>query len=557
MKLLSRLLSTITAVSAINFDWTFEGERYHAVEVARYPANDSSLSSQISEDGVGYFSVGNVGWKQFETPLEGVGLPNGPYVVAALGDFFVFAKVYNVKSDPALAFMEGAIPDETGTSFSAFPSGVPVPSALGEGPLAGMRFAVKDIFHVEGLKTSGGSRSYYDAYEPQNFTNQVVANSISAGAQLVGKTRTIAFALGTPRNGWEVDYQDPWSLRGDGYQTTGGSSSGSSAAITAYDWLDFTIGSDTGGSVRFPARFAGFYGYKPTHGIFNLTGILPAIAQQDTPGHMARSPSTFVKVGRVWAEDTSLVAPTSFPTQIQYWSDEPALNQTAAEDMKLAFFANVSSALNMSTTSINVTASWNQHISNSTMNSYYYTVYQDQNSAQSWDLIGKPLAEVYGAQNDGAFPPLDPVVNLTWADGQNATTRSRYDLAISKREAYAAWFNNYILPSDPDTCSQSIAAHSLHVPPSTVKYDQTPFRLVAGFYNGMQASFAGFPEIVVPIGQVQYYSPFTQKMEWQTVTVAFAAAKGCDLVLFDLVEKLAEEGLIKEVMAGKVAYPVE
>lgn len=384
----------------------------------------------------------------------------------------------------------------------------------------------------------------------------------------MGKTKTIAFALGTPRNGWEVDYQDPWSFRGDGYQTTGGSSSGSSAAIVAYDWLDFTIGSDTGGSVRFPARFAGFYGYKPTHGIFNLTGILPAIAEQDTPGHMARSPSIFTRVGRVWLNSTTLATeqPT-VPTTIQYWSDEPPLTQPAAEALKQAFFANITQALKLSSTSVNLTSSFNKHARNvSSLNDYFYTTYQDQNSAQSWDLIGAPLAEAYAAKHgNGTYPPLDPVVNMTWADGVNATTRLRYAEAVRKREEYATWFNTYILPnttidSQASNSSQlncaTIAAHSLHVPPSTVKYDQTPFALVRGYGNGMQASFAGFPEIVVPIGQVQYYSPFTRTEEWQTVTVALAAPRGCDTTLFGLVDELAARGLLKEVKTGKTAYDV-
>jgi Asp-tRNA(Asn)/Glu-tRNA(Gln) amidotransferase A subunit family amidase len=58
------------------------------------------------------------------------------------------------------------------------------------------------------------------------------------------------------------------------------------------------MGSDTGGSVLFPARFGGLYVYKLTHGIFNLTGILVAIAEQDTPGFLTRSPSIFTKLGK-------------------------------------------------------------------------------------------------------------------------------------------------------------------------------------------------------------------------------------------------------------------
>lgn len=59
------------------------------------------------------------------------------------------------------------------------------------GPLAGLRFAVKDIFHVKGVKTSGGSRAYYETWGPQNFTTETVQHSIDGGAALVGKTRSI------------------------------------------------------------------------------------------------------------------------------------------------------------------------------------------------------------------------------------------------------------------------------------------------------------------------------------------------------------------------------
>jgi Asp-tRNA(Asn)/Glu-tRNA(Gln) amidotransferase A subunit family amidase len=559
-----------TAVCAINLEWTAsDGNRYSAEESTRLPAGCLNLTTNVK--GISYFSVGGpIGWPDFNQTVNAadVDLPAGAYVALSLADSLVVARAYQLQEDPAIAFMHGAVPSTSdNTAFTQYlPGRIPVPPALGEGPLAGLRFAVKDIFHVKGMRTSGGSRAYYDTFGPQNYTNAVIETSLAAGAQLVGKTKTIAFALGTPRNGWEIDYQDPWSFRGDGYQTTGGSSSGSSAAIVAYDWLDFTIGSDTGGSVRFPARFAGFYGYKPTHGIYNITGILPAIAEQDTPGHMARSPSIFTRVGRVWLNSTTVaMEQPALPTTIQYWADEAPLTQPAAEALKQAFFANITQALNLSTTSVNLTSSFNTHITNSsTFNEYYWTTYQDQNSAQSWDQIGAPLATAYAAKHgEGAYPPADPSVNLTWADGVNATTRSRYNEAVHRREEYAAWFNTYILPNTTTNTTSNqpicgtIAAHSLHLPPSTVKYDQTPFALVRGVYNGMEASFAGFPEIVVPIGQVRYWSNFTRVEEWQTVTVAFAAPRGCDAVLFGLVDVLEGLGLLREVRTGKTAYKVE
>jgi hypothetical protein len=291
-----------TAVYAINLEWTAsDGNRYSAEESTRLSAGCLNLTTNA--EGISYFSVGGpIDWPDFNQTVNtaDVDLPAGAYVALSLADSLVVARAYQLQEDPAIAFMHGALPSTADdTAFKQYlPGRIPVPPALGEGPLAGLRFAVKDIFHVKGLRTSGGSRAYYDTFGPQNYTNAVIETSLAAGAQLVGKTKTIAFALGTPRNGWEVDYQDPWSFRGDGYQTTGGSSSGSSAAIVAYDWLDFTIGSDTGGSVRFPARFAGFYGYNlHTGSTIQRVSSLPSLSKTRLGTWHARPRSSRALVG--------------------------------------------------------------------------------------------------------------------------------------------------------------------------------------------------------------------------------------------------------------------
>ncbi|KAM7188603.1 Amidase signature domain containing protein [Naviculisporaceae sp. PSN 640] len=512
-------------------------------------------------------------------------LSNGPYVATLptcdKGDLGM-TPVYTLHADAYEAFMEGSIPDsDTPNKHQQLQVSLPgarlphiiVPSKLSStnenaGPLAGLRFAVKDLFHINGLKTSGGSRAYYQAYSYQNYTTETVQITLDAGASLVGKTKTIAFALGAPRNGMEVDYPDPWSSRGDGYQNTGGSSSGSGAAVTAYEWIDFALGSDTGGSVRFPARFGGLYGYKPTHGIFNTTGILVAIAEQDTPGFLARSPSIFTRVGAVWTKDRPLAPlPPTLPRKLLRHADPPT-NLSAVQPEAAAlvenFFASLSTALNLSTDTppINLTSTFlTSNISQTDPplppSEYMKYVYSDQNSVQCWDEIGKPLSEIYAAQFHGAFPPVDPPVNITFADGQNATTRARYPESQLRRELFGAWFNKEVLPTNNETCSEYIFAHTYHSAPNTVKVDPATARLTNGWYDGVYTNYAGAPEIVVPIGQVQYWSPYTRKLEWQPVTVALGVAKGCDLVLFELVDRLAEMGLLKEVLPGIVAYPVE
>ncbi|KAH7303823.1 amidase signature domain-containing protein [Stachybotrys elegans] len=403
--------------------------------------------------------------------------------------------VYSLHPDTYDAFMYGSFPDSSEPGkhqqlhVSIAGSRVPyviVPSRLSStgadaGPLAGLRYAVKDIFHIDGLKTSGGSRAYYEAYGYQNYTTETVQLCESAGASLVGKLRTITFALGTPRNGQSVDYHDPWNARGDGYQSTGGSSSGSGAAVIAYDWIDFALGSDTGGSVRFPARFGGVYGYKPTHGIYNLTGILVAIAEQDTPGFLARSPEVFTRVGRVWAQGKPLSpVPQKLPARMLRYTDQPSITQPSAKAIIEAFFADMTRVLSLSDSdSFNMTESFlaaNVSKSNPPQNqsTFLQYVYADQNNVQSWDKIGVPLVEAYGAipGRSGAFPPIEPPVNLSWVDGQDATVRERYPESQRRRQVFGDWFNKAILPSSNETCSEYLFAHSYHIPRALSK--QTP-----------------------------------------------------------------------------------
>jgi hypothetical protein len=154
-------------------------------------------------------------------------LASGPYVASnsPRGNNLDLTPVYGLHENVWESFTSGSVPSKAvagahltmqvsipGTRMPAIIIPSRISSAITTeviGPLAGLRFAVKDIFHVKGLKTSGGSRAYYQVYGPQNYTTDTVEKSLMGGAQLVGKTRTIAFALGAPNNGKEIDYPDP------------------------------------------------------------------------------------------------------------------------------------------------------------------------------------------------------------------------------------------------------------------------------------------------------------------------------------------------------------
>ncbi len=184
--------------------------------------------------------------------------------------------------------------------FGAFvPGGLLDRPPVGQGPLHGLDFAVKDLIDVAGTVTGGGNPDWAASHFPAAHDAPVVAALCRAGARLVGKTITdeLAFSLegenahyGTPRNPRAPDC------------LPGGSSSGSAVAV-ASGQVDFALGTDTGGSVRVPAAFCGLYGMRPSHGRIPLQGVIPFAPSLDTVGWMARSAALLQRVGQVLLPD--------------------------------------------------------------------------------------------------------------------------------------------------------------------------------------------------------------------------------------------------------------
>ena len=111
-------------------------------------------------------------------------------------------------------------------------------------PLQGLRIAVKDIFHIKGLRTSLGNQAYLETYAARTETAKCIKTLVELGAHIVGTTKLAAFAA-TEEPLECIDFQAPWNPRADGHQSPAGSSSGSGVAVAAYEWLDVAIGSDS------------------------------------------------------------------------------------------------------------------------------------------------------------------------------------------------------------------------------------------------------------------------------------------------------------------------
>jgi Asp-tRNA(Asn)/Glu-tRNA(Gln) amidotransferase A subunit family amidase len=138
------------------------------------------------------------------------------------------------------------------------------------GALSGVPVGVKDLIDVAGVPTRCGSAVLADA-APAREDAAVVAQLRAAGAVVVAKTHTHEFGYGPTG---DVAVQGPCRNPHDPQRITGGSSSGSAAAVAA-GLVPLAVGTDTGGSVRIPAALCGVVGLKPAFGTLPTTGVFP------------------------------------------------------------------------------------------------------------------------------------------------------------------------------------------------------------------------------------------------------------------------------------------
>ena len=152
------------------------------------------------------------------------------------------------------------------------------------GPLMGVPVAVKDLFSIRGMPVSRcGSRvDIADLVQPEG---EFVRRLKRAGCVILGTTRMTEFAFGLTN----MTHPTPWNPCDERtHRLPGGSSSGSGVAMAA-GLCAFSIGSDTGGSVRQPAALCGVFGHKTTAGLWPTDGVFPLSTTLDSIGYFARS----------------------------------------------------------------------------------------------------------------------------------------------------------------------------------------------------------------------------------------------------------------------------
>jgi Asp-tRNA(Asn)/Glu-tRNA(Gln) amidotransferase A subunit family amidase len=372
----------------------------------------------------------------------------------------------------------------------------------------------------------------------------------------------------------------PFNPRGDGYQTPSSSSSGSAAAAAGYDWLDFTIGTDTGGSIRHPAGVNGVYGIRPSLGSVHSRGMT-ASSFMDTVGAFARSADILDRVQKVMISGGSpsprstprykLLYPTrskeADPDGSPRWFPHPEGQSNAklsrAENIFGDVVAKLETHLHCQRQIFNMDELWrNTHpetmdadLAKATATIYQKLVYR----ATAKDVID-PFIEKHKALHDGRVPFLEPVFRRRYEYGAQVT-QSEFDAAVQDFQKLQAWLRNVLFSSEPDEVVILIFPQSWGTPNYRDESKATPnAKIEPGkvFWEGFSLysiSYAsGCPDITVPVGQTPYQSRITEHEEWLPVSLSMLSQPGNDLVLTDLLKDLEECGVLRAVESGRETY---
>ncbi|KAF2873221.1 amidase family protein [Massariosphaeria phaeospora] len=549
----------------------------------------ASLNTSFIFLGDSVSAEGSLSTISVKGPVE---LPAGPYLASITSNSVRFASVYRLYEDTYRTFEFGAYVTNDGEENHS-PLGIflpkfrhpmiPVPSRIywwgDDRPLAGERVGVKALYDVKGLQTTGGSQAWTYITPPANDSAVAVQQIIDLGGVIVGKQKMAQFASGA--NPWEwQDEHYPFNPRGDGWLTCSASSSGGGCSVAAYDWLDYAIGSDTGSSMRRPAAVSGTYGQRPSQSLMSLERVLPLGAATDTAGVFSRDPYKWIKFSKAWYkpdlyQDVSITGLSplevpdtdAFPKTIQYPVDYLPLNNSAAEPILQDFIASMSRIFNMTVKEFNFTATvqnWTDPIaSNFTTMSRATSVI---NTWSAWTVIGKPLTTAWATLFDGRFPPIDPARRPGWTTfNESLVNQTTYDAALVTKNRGVEWYERELQYSTPESCSESVMLYDIGTGglPSyrERELNESPHASylailpkTAKISGANICPIFGCADFTVPIGQVPYYSNITFHEEMVPVTIGLVVKRGCDFVLYNMIEKLADEGVLKTVKTGRTAF---
>ncbi|PSN64375.1 hypothetical protein BS50DRAFT_590198 [Corynespora cassiicola Philippines] len=304
-----------------------------------------------------------------------------------------------------------------------------------------------------------------------------------------------------------VESTAPFNPRADGYQGPSESGHASAASISSYDWLDFSLGSDTNGSGRKPASYNGCFSIRPSTGILSTKRVVGYFPQFDMPVFFGRDISRFSKSIPAWYRDSPMLrVPSQSPVKILYPSNYLPTTNEAQTRLIDAFVSGLEAALQIERTAISLAELWAKDCPDGPVHGDI-SVYLD---------TGTTLAML-----------LDKVLK---ADSKGCTTIM-------------------ILPIEADQPNYREAE-----PPS--------YGLLSGYASLNMSPMTRSPEVTAPVSDIPYISRVTHREERLPIAVSVIGAPGMatpayctDLILTDLVEKgLKAGGIETRVKTGRSMY---
>ncbi|KFY69161.1 hypothetical protein V496_00540 [Pseudogymnoascus sp. VKM F-4515 (FW-2607)] len=522
-------------------------------------------SAKIGDDATAFLS--SQGCKHLHVASPGpVSCEEGPYFYSSRGLF----AAWRLYADPGEAFIAATIPSQddisayselTASAYGAHTLTIAVPSRLrykrtAEKPLSGMRVGVKDVLDLKGVRTGNGNRAFSKCYPPANHSADFIDVMIKQGAIFVGKTKTVEFAGEQEVVADWVDYSYPFNPRGDQYLGATGSSTGSAAAIAAYQWLDVALGTDGGGSVRDPAVAGGIYGLRPTHDGKQEPGSQIPCPTFQTTGYFARNLQIMLILGVFWGEWKSMRNKVLNVTRIITPSEYDVQFQEAQEIVR-KFVSALSKHLDANIVHTPIEDHWKSHRlpSNSeSFFSYFRKTFIDTLTHDYYNMTSG-FREVHEAKFKHK-PFVSGPTEWIWDHGSSVTPERRRQ-AQEEVETHNELFLGHIIRDQDPVASTLMIVPRYYDHHRNDRLPAAPEREYYGFDSNLHASLSGVPNIVVPIGQAKYMSKITGKTEYLPISASIISAKGTDLALIEmLLDFLPIYGINTSVLTGKTAFEV-
>lgn len=312
----------------------------------------------------------------------------------------------------------------------------------------------------------------------------------------------------------------------------------------------------------------------------SLEHVLPLGFATDTAGVFSRDPYKWIKFAKAWYapslhQDVSITGLSplevpdtdAFPKTILYPTDYLPLNNSAAEPVLQEFISQMARIFNMTVKEFNFTATvqnWTDPVANNLTTLVGAT--NVINTWSAWTVIGKPLLTTWKALFDGRFPPIDPARRAGLNTfNESLYNQETYSAALVTKNRGVEWYEKELQYSTPESCSESVMLYDIGTGglPSfrERELNESPdasylavLPKTAKITGANICPIFGCADFTVPIGQVSYQSNVTFHEEMVPVTINMVVKRGCDFVLYNMIEKLADEGVLKTVKTGRTAF---